>query len=437
METSKPSTITRYIKSIEHTPQWLIDNLYLKEGYRVGYNCVRSNLMSLFHMHNDLMNIWTHLFGTIFFICVLVYVITNARYIASLDGELKRDIECVSMSDKIRRSYIMNVRPIVANIKEYEGRIGAVRFSKLKDQLSFKIGAAEKDYLEVLQALAEKFRRCELEFLKKFEIQCDRAAQNIGILKTNFVNRVKALCGISLNSFKGAAERLERDLGVEQFFHKLKIALQLDLEVYPIAIFILCAVFCMGASVVYHTFYVISPQVNKLLHKFDMAGINILIFGSVYTVMYYFFYCSPYSRIIYTVCSFVSCCAVFAISMGNRINSADNVRLKGLMFGSLGVSNVVPLIHVVFLSFQSEYNNDNIPLNKVFLGLILMGALYLTGLTFYVFKIPERYYPKTFDIWLNSHTIWHIFVFAATCAHLYSVIALYKVRKGIPCSTWL
>jgi len=42
-----------------------------------------------------------------------------------------------------------------------------------------------------------------------------------------------------------------------------------------------------------------------------------------------------------------------------------------------------------------------------------MGVLYLTGAYFYVKKIPEKYHPKKFDIWLNSHTIFHIFVFFA------------------------
>lgn len=51
--------------------------------------------------------------------------------------------------------------------------------------------------------------------------------------------------------------------------------------------------------------------------------------------------------------------------------------------------------------------------DPVFIGAIIMGILYLTGLFFYIKKIPERYCPKKFDIWFNSHTIFHIFVFIA------------------------
>lgn len=40
-----------------------------------------------------------------------------------------------------------------------------------------------------------------------------------------------------------------------------------------------------------------------------------------------------------------------------------------------------------------------------------MGSTYLIGLFFYIKKVPERLIPKKFDIWFNSHTIFHICVF--------------------------
>ena len=37
------------------------------------------------------------------------------------------------------------------------------------------------------------------------------------------------------------------------------------------------------------------------------------------------------------------------------------------------------------------------------LEIILMGTLYVTGAIIYATRIPERYYPKTFDIFGSSH----------------------------------
>lgn len=437
MEKPQNNKMVRYVKSIEETPQWLIDNLHLKEGYRVGYTSIKSSILSLFHRHNDLMNIWTHLIGAIIFICFLIVVIASAKYTASLYSEFKREIQELNVSSKIRESYKANITPLIENMKSFSDHIGGARLSKIKDQFIERITATENDYLDALSELIEKFQHKELDLLKKFKIEYARAVQNIMTLKTNFVKRLKELRNLTTYTFKGVVLRLENQLGSENFLKRLRTAVQLDLELYPIAVFILSAVFCLGASAVYHTFYVMSPQVNKFLHRIDMAGINILNFGSVYAVFFYFFYCSPKLKALYIACSFVSCLAVFFVSMGDKIHAIENLKLKGLMFGGLGVSNVIPLLHVLFLAIKSDNSNDNIPINRVFVGLVLMGALYLIGLTFYVFKVPERYYPKTFDIWLNSHTIWHLFVFAAACVHLYSVVTLYQVRKNIPCTNWL
>lgn len=57
-----------------------------------------------------------------------------------------------------------------------------------------------------------------------------------------------------------------------------------------------------------------------------------------------------------------------------------------------------------------------------------MGVLYLTGLFFFCKKIPESLVPKKFDIWLNSHTIFHIFVFIAAIQYYLTLDYLYKLR---------
>lgn len=437
MKINAPPKLLRYIKSIEETPQWLIDNFHLKEGYRVGYSCVRSNIASLFHRHNDLMNIWTHLIGALFFLIVLVYLILASTMSTSLYSEIKRDVKDLNISDKIQKSYSNNIVPLISTIQKYGDHIGMVRLAKLRDQLNIQISAVERDYTDAIGELIEKFKKREINFLKRFNVEYERAIGNITQMEANLIKRIDSFQLLTLVTFKSVVKNIEKYLQADNFLRKLSIAVQLDLEIYPIAIFIICAIFCLGASAVYHTFYVMSPEVNKLLHRFDMAGINILIFGSVYAILFYFFYCSPYCKIVYTACSFVSCLVVFIVSMGDKIHSPKYIKLKGIMFGGLGLSNVVPLIHVCILATNSEISNDNIPLNRVFIGLILMGSLYLVGLTFYVFKIPERYYPQTFDIWFNSHVVWHLFVFAAACTHLYSVIALYQVRKNIPCRAWL
>ena len=46
-------------------PLWLQDNVYIQRGYRPASNSYRKSATSIFHIHNETVNIWTHLVGSI------------------------------------------------------------------------------------------------------------------------------------------------------------------------------------------------------------------------------------------------------------------------------------------------------------------------------------------------------------------------------------
>lgn len=100
------------------------------------------------------------------------------------------------------------------------------------------------------------------------------------------------------------------------------------------------------------------------------------------------------------------------------------------MFGALGLGNGLSFMHGMYI-FKYQQNNDIF--DNVFKGAGIMGALYLIGLFFYIKKIPERLAPRKFDIWLNSHTIFHIFVFVAAIHFYYTLNALYEIRSKYKC----
>jgi len=43
---------------------------------------------------------------------------------------------------------------------------------------------------------------------------------------------------------------------------------------------------------------------------------------------------------------------------------------------------------------------------------------------FYLARIPERLAPGLFDIWFQSHQLFHVFVVAAACVHYYGICVL-------------
>ncbi|EPY22255.1 hypothetical protein AGDE_13517 [Angomonas deanei] len=55
----------------------------------------------------------------------------------------------------------------------------------------------------------------------------------------------------------------------------------------------------------------------------------------------------------------------------------------------------------------------------LFSGMFVVFSFYLVGMIIFIFKIPERWFPGQFDLFLNSHQLWHIFVLLATMNHYF------------------
>ena len=51
----------------EEAPKYLQDNQYIKEGYVINCTTFKKTLRSLFVLHNESVNVWSHLIGAISF----------------------------------------------------------------------------------------------------------------------------------------------------------------------------------------------------------------------------------------------------------------------------------------------------------------------------------------------------------------------------------
>ena len=61
---------------------------------------------------------------------------------------------------------------------------------------------------------------------------------------------------------------------------------------WPLFVFLISAIICLGFSATFHLFYVHSCDVSYFLGKMDYAGISLLIAGSCYPPYYYLFFCN-------------------------------------------------------------------------------------------------------------------------------------------------
>ena len=57
-----------------------------------------------------------------------------------------------------------------------------------------------------------------------------------------------------------------------------------------------------------------------------------------------------------------------------------------------------------------------------------MGATYTVGGLLYLFKVPEQLAPGRFDLWFNSHQLFHVLVVAGGLLYYHSITQMIELR---------
>ncbi|KAH9565032.1 hypothetical protein CY35_04G056500 [Sphagnum magellanicum] len=199
---------------------------------------------------------------------------------------------------------------------------------------------------------------------------------------------------------------------------------------WPFFVFLGGAMFCLLSSTTCHLFSCISARWSSLLLRVDYIGIALLIAGSFYPPVYYSFACSPFLRNMYL-------CVITAIAIGTVVVSllpvfqtAKYRTFRASLFFGMGISGVVPCIHKLFL-----YESEPVLYQTLYLE-VLMGLLYGLGALVYATRIPERWKPGMFDIFGNSHQLFHVLVVAGAYTHYESGLLYLKWRDVKGCDTW-
>ncbi|PVD24930.1 hypothetical protein C0Q70_15424 [Pomacea canaliculata] len=191
--------------------------------------------------------------------------------------------------------------------------------------------------------------------------------------------------------------------------------------------FFIGAILCLGFSWIFHTVYCHSERVGRFFNKLDYCGIALLTIGSFVPWLYYSFYCRLEPKITYLVLIFVLGSLCIVVSMWDKFAQPQYRPLRAGVFVALGLSGVIPALHYVITDGFWH------AIHKAALGwLVLMAILYILGAVIYAVRIPERIFPGKFDIWFQSHQIFHMFVLAAAFVHYHGIseIANYRLTLG-------
>ena len=96
------------------------------------------------------------------------------------------------------------------------------------------------------------------------------------------------------------------------------------------------------------------------------------------------------------------------------------------MFALLGLSAFVPVVHGIILNGW-EVQNQRMAITH-FLGLGLLNAM---GTVIYAARIPEKWYPKTFDVYGSSHQIMHVFVACGALCHAIGLLKAFDYWNSV------
>jgi adiponectin receptor len=176
------------------------------------------------------------------------------------------------------------------------------------------------------------------------------------------------------------------------------------------------AILCLGFSWMFHTVYCHSEKVGRIFSKLDYCGISFLIMGSAVPWLYYSFYCRLSAKITYFVVIITLGIVCITVSMWDKFSQPNYRVVRAGAFVAFGLSGVIPAIHYTITDGYHE------AVNFAALGTIIpMGVLYLSGALIYAARIPESIWPGKFDIWFQSHQIFHVFVVAAAFLHYHGM----------------
>ena len=108
------------------------------------------------------------------------------------------------------------------------------------------------------------------------------------------------------------------------------------------------------------------------------------------------------------------------VSLWKKFSHSQYRPLRAAVFLTFGLSAVIPALHYGLIEGSHAYRCLTLT--------VLMGAIYVTGGLIYAIRIPERFYPGKFDMWFNSHQIFHVFVVGGVVVHEYCIFEFLSKR---------
>lgn len=397
------------IGNFNQAPKFLQENEYIRKGYIINCNTFKRALRCLFVFHNESINTWSHLLGSLFFIFLIFYTIffiTNFHIQLEI---IKKELPSIEKKaenlKEISPTKTMNdFYYIIKNIHlNFDNYIQKIIYEETINKI-FSLYKEVNNFFSI--SLPFSFI---LENIKSF-------LESLSSLKEQTVDL------INLDKYKTKVLELYLD---SEVIIKMREKPKKELSRWPLFIIIICAFLCLSFSTTYHAFKIISPIIHNISHRFDHGGISLLISGSCFPPYYYFFYYENKFKYFYLIEISALGLGIFLYSViSSNFSKPKRRTFRGILFLIFGICTGIPIIHMTFFGETIYGYVKGIKLINWYLG----GLSYIFGAILYILRFPERKFKDTFDFIGSSHQLFHIFVFLGATFHYFGSLDAYKYR---------
>lgn len=355
-------------------PGYLRDNEYIIGHYRSEWP-LKHVLLSMFSIHNETLNVWTHLIGFFLFLSLTIYTAMKIPKVVDIHN-LQHVPDMLKSADLHKLQECLPSLPHLPDLQ---------RLKELKTTLPS---------MDLLPSLSSGWHVMELLYNCLPERFSHKNYTDICVLrslKDDFANIIAPLMVRPITR-------------------------------WPFFAFMGGAMFCLLASSTCHLLSCHSERLSYIMLRLDYAGIAALISTSFYPPVYYSFMCYPFFCNLYLGFITVLGIATILVSLLPVFQNPEFRTIRASLFFGMGLSGVAPIMHKLYLFWGTPEALHTTGYE------ILMGAFYGLGALVYATRIPERWKPGKFDIAGHSHQLFHLLVVAGAFTHYRAGLVYLKWR---------
>ncbi|KAF2260174.1 HlyIII-domain-containing protein [Lojkania enalia] len=196
-------------------------------------------------------------------------------------------------------------------------------------------------------------------------------------------------------------------------------------DIVVFGVFFLGVVLSFLISATYHLLSNHSSHIRALSCQLDYLGIVFLFWGSTIPYLYYGFFCTPHLQYLHYTTFSLLCAVVVSFTLNPSFRQPKYRTYRTMVYGALGASYLLPILHGVHVfGWETQWRRMSLGWMGVMLLFNGLGAI------FYTMRIPEKWYPKTFDIVGASHQLMHFMTVFAALALLVGLLSAFDFAHG-------